>query len=297
MGLGSLCIEPKTADMIWRVALLALALAIVGGHSSVSPGQGVVTSTTVRDSMNHARFDRLLERFVGPEGNVDYEALQAEADSVLTPYLDRLASARPASLDRDARLAFWINAYNAYTLKLIVDHYPVKNIWATTPGPATPTKENSPFKMEVGVVADTARTLDEIEHEIIRVRFDEPRIHFALVCAAKSCPQLRREAYTGPRLDPQLDDQARRFLHADRKNRIPAGYGTIALSRIFKWYGTDFGPTPDAVQRFSAPYFEGAVRDSLARAAYDVRFLPYDWTLNAQSLDWGDEGPVTGSDF
>lgn len=93
---------------------------------------------------------------------------------------------------RDERLALWINACNAFTLKLIVDHYRVENIWAITPGPPEP-KDDSPFELDVGRVAGTVRTLDENEYEIIRERFDEPRIHFALVCAAKSCPRLRTE--------------------------------------------------------------------------------------------------------
>ncbi len=240
-----------------------------------------------RESVSHAQFDRVLRTFVDAEGQVDYAALKAQMDSTLAPYLQTLSTARPASLDRDERLALWINAYNAYTLKLIVDHYPVTSI-RTIDGPSP---NGTPFQRPVGPVADTVRTLDEIEHEIIRERFDEPRIHYALVCAAKSCPQLRQEAYTAPRLDAQLDDQARRFLHAERKNRIPAGNGTIALSRILKWYGSDFGPTPEAVQRKLAPYFEDAVQDSLAEGAYEVRFLPYDWTLNDPSLDWGEGDP------
>jgi hypothetical protein len=238
------------------------------------------TSTVVRGALDHGRFDRLLAAFVDAEGNVDYARLRAQADSVLAPYLRRLATTDPAGLGRDARLAFWINAYNAYTLQLIVDHYPVQNIWAVTPGPPEP-KDNSPFALEVGPVADTMRTLDEIEHEIIRERFDEPRIHFALVCAAASCPRLRREAYTGPRLEAQLEDQTRTFLHDDQKNRIPAGPDRIAISRILKWYGGDFGDEA-ALQRFMAPYFEGEVRDRLAAAAYEVTYRPYDWALNDQ---------------
>jgi hypothetical protein len=224
---------------------------------------------------------------VDPEGDVDYAALQAQADAVLAPYLQSLATTHPSTLDRDARLALWINAYNAYTLKLIVDHYPVASI-RDIDGPSG---GDTPFERPVGPVADTVRTLDEIEHEIIRERFDDPRIHFALVCAAKSCPRLRREAYTGPRLDAQLDAQARRFLHDDQKNRIPAGDGTLALSRILKWYGEDFGPTPTALQRALAPYSEGSVRDSLSQGAYTIRHRPYDWTLNAPSLDRGDGDP------
>jgi len=268
--------------MAGRVLTLVLGLCL----SSVGV-LGAAPPLSAPDTTRHALFDRLLTRYVDAQGDVDYGALQSRADSFLTPYLRTLARTRPSTLDRDARLAFWINAYNAYTLKLIVDHYPVESIRDIDGPPGGGT----PFERPVGSVADTVRTLDEIEHEIIRGRFDEPRIHFALVCAAKSCPRLRREAYTGPRLDAQLDDQARRFLHDEQKNRIPDGDGRIALSRILKWYGTDFGPTPTARQRALAPYFEGPVRDSLAGGAYTVRYRPYDWTLNAPSLARGDGDP------
>ena len=268
------------------VAVLGLLLGLGSLAGAVAPSlaeaQGRVTTTLVRDSIDHGAFDRLLSEFVNDEGNVDYAALKARADSVLAPYLQRLATTDPSDLSRDARLAFWINAYNAYTLKLIVDHYPVDNIWAVTPGPAEP-KDDSPFALDVGPVADTIRTLDEIEHDIIRPRFDEPRIHFALVCAAMSCPRLRREAYTGARLDAQLEDQTRIFFHNPDTNRIPAGDDHIALSRILKWYGEDFGPSQADLQRFIAPYFEGPVQARLHDADYEVTFLPYDWTLNDQT--------------
>lgn len=283
--------------MVSRFSSITLLLLLgLGSIPVLGQEQGqMARSISVRDSARHASFSRLLDRYVDAQGRVDYARLKRRADSVLVPYLQQIATTNPSRLSREARLAFWINAYNAYTLKLIVDHYPVQNIWAITPGPPTPTKEKSPFALDVGMVADTIRTLDEIEHEIIRVRFDEPRIHFALVCAAASCPRLRREAYTGSRLDAQLDDQARTFLHDETKNCIPAGDDRIALSRILKWYGSDFGPSTDALQRALAPYFEGRVRDRLARAGYQVDFLPYDWSLNDQ--DGSDnETPASSSD-
>ena len=273
--------------------LLSTILAVGLAGLSCSAGSAVyaqdrtessarrATTTALRDSMDHSRFTQVLSRFVDDEGAVDYAGLKATDGELLASYLRRLAATDPTSLDRDARLAFWLNAYNALTLTLIVEHHPVENIWAVTPGPAAP-KDNSPFELDVGTVGDTVRTLDEIEHEIIRPRFEEPRIHFALVCAATSCPPLRREAYTGPRLDAQLEEQTRIFLHDTAKNRIPAGEGRIALSRILKWYGQDFGASTEDLQRFMAPYFDGAVQEKLRRAAYDVTFLPYDWSLNDQ---------------
>lgn len=265
---------------VWGLGVVLCLWGGTGqGKGTASASQGV--PVTGPDSVSHAAFDALLRQYVDTAGTVEYAALKENGASDLSSYLQQLAHANPASLDRDARLAFWINAYNAHTLKLVVDHYPISTIWAVTPGPPEP-KEQSPFDVEVGTVADTTRTLNEIEHEIIRKRFDEPRIHFALVCAARSCPPLRRAAYTGRRLDEQLDDQARTFLQNRAKNRVPIEDDTISVSRLLKWYGADFGASPAAVQRALAPYFEGRVREKLSAGGYDVTYEPYDWALNDQ---------------
>ena len=262
--------------------LALLCTGCIGGTANV---QVVRAQEAVRApaDVDHSAFDRVLNPYVDAQGRVDYARLQPDADSVLTPYLQQLAETDPSNLSRDEQLAFWINAYNAYTIKLILDHYPVESINDIKPGagPQIP-KVNSPFKLDVGEVAGEVRTLDEIEHGIIREDFDEPRIHFALVCAAVSCPRLRREAYEGTRLDAQLDAQARTFLHDDSKNVVPAGEGAIKLSRIFKWFDEDFGGSRASIQRFIAPYFEGPVRSRLESAAYDVDFRDYDWSLNDQ---------------
>jgi len=275
-----------------RIAVLPLLLlatlgltACIGGTANV---RVVHAQNPVRapESVDHSAFDRVLKRYVDAQGEVDYAALSQDADSVLTPYLQMLAATDPSNLDREERLAFWINAYNAYTLKLVADHYPVESIRDIKPGagPSIP-KVNSPFQLEVGAVADTVRSLDDIEHGIIRERFDEPRIHFVLVCAAVSCPRLRQEAYTGAALERQLEDQTMTFLRTDGKNDIPAGAGEIGLSRIFKWYGEDFGDSTDDLQRYLASYFDGRVHEKLANAAYDVEYLDYDWSLNDQRTD------------
>ena len=275
-----------------RIAVLPLLLlatlgltACIGGTANV---RVVHAQNPVRapESVDHSAFDRVLKRHVDAQGEVDYAALSQDADSVLTPYLQMLAATDPSNLDREERLAFWINAYNAYTLKLVADHYPVESIRDIKPGagPSIP-KVNSPFQLEVGAVADTVRSLDDIEHGIIRERFDEPRIHFVLVCAAVSCPRLRQEAYTGAALERQLEDQTMTFLRTDGKNDIPAGAGEIGLSRIFKWYGEDFGDSTDDLQRYLASYFDGRVHEKLANAAYDVEYLDYDWSLNDQRTD------------
>lgn len=240
-------------------------------------------------SFDHSAFDALLSEYVDARGLVDYERLKENEATALTPYLHQLAQTDPSNLGPDAELAFWINAYNALAIKLIVDNYPVKGIRGTVPVFA-PGTGSSPFSIPVGIVGGQKRTLDDIEHGIIRPRFvgtddyDEPRVHFALVCAAMSCPRLRQEAYTGSRLQAQLADQARTFLHDRAKNEIPAGEGAIRVSKIFKWFGGDFGGSAQAKQAFMADYFEGETRRKLQHGAYDVSYRSYDWTLNDQAL-------------
>ena len=131
-------------------------------------------------------------------------------------------------------------------------------------------------------VAGKVWTLDEIEHEIIRERFSEPRIHFALVCAALGCPPLRSEAYRGEELDAQLDDQAARFLtESPSKNRVDTVEGVVYLSRIFDWYRGDFSPGSQDLGRFLARYHPpGPERELLESGRFDVKFTDYDWSLN-----------------
>lgn len=262
--------------------LLALVV-LLGGCLSKATVQTVEPAEAVSapESFDHGAFTALLQEVVDERGFVDYAALVADP-APLDAYLVRLAATDPSNLPEADRLAFWLNTYNAYTLKLIVDNYPVGSIRDVVGGAFVPLV-NTPFKVEFVTVGGEVMTLDDVEHGTIRKEFDEPRIHFALVCAAQSCPPLRDEAYAGDRLDAQLDDQARRFLHNPAKNRVPADESAIALSKIFSWFGGDFGGTADALQAFLAPYFDGDVRAKLEAGAYYVDFLSYDWSLNDTS--------------
>ncbi|MBW3535100.1 MAG: DUF547 domain-containing protein [Gemmatimonadetes bacterium] len=215
------------------------------------------------------------------DGLVDYEAF-ARAPS-FQRYLDALDAVDLGAMDRDERLALWINAYNAYTIRLINAHgerESIRNINRTLgilPG-------KGPWQERMARVGGRAHTLDEIEHEIIRPRFGEPRIHFALVCAAIGCPPLRREAYTGDRLDEQLDDQARRFLLEDpSRNRVDVASRTVYLSPIFDWYREDFPVGDDGLGRYLAEFFPpGPERALLESGRFDVRHTEYDWSLNGR---------------
>lgn len=229
--------------------------------------------------VDHAAFDELLHRNVNGRGLVDYDAFARSA--AFASYLDQLARTVPRTLPEADRLAFWINAYNAYTIALINRHgerRSIRNINRTLGF----IRAKGPWSERIALIGGEAYTLDEIEQEIIRKRFKEPRIHFALVCAAKGCPPLRQEAYVGATLNAQLDDQARAFLReSPGKNRIDVASGVVTLSRIFDWYGSDFGASSAEIGRNLSRYFTGAERDLLASGDFRLRFSEYDWSLNS----------------
>jgi hypothetical protein len=230
-------------------------------------------------TFDHSAFDALLGRHVAG-GWVDYDAFRK--DPSFPAYLAALDKADLASLSEPERLAFWINAYNAYTIELINRHgerESIRNI-NTTLGLAL----KGPWREPLVRAAGQVYHLDNVEHDIIRKQFKEPRIHFALVCAAVSCPPLRSEAYTGAELDAQLDDQAQAFLRrSPDKNRVDAPSRTVYLSRIFEYYKEDFGTTDAAVGRYVARFYPpGPERQLLEGGAFTLRRTEYDWSLNSR---------------
>ncbi len=221
---------------------------------------------------DHTALDNVLKRHVSQEGGVDYARLHRDP-AMLDAYLDGLATVPFDAVGRDEKLALLINAYNAFTLRLILDHWPVASI-KDIPGGQRWDARRWRF-------AGRVLSLNQIEHEEIRPRFHEPRIHFALVCAARGCPPLRREAYMGARLDEQLEDQAR-YVHADdRWFRWEESARTAHLTELYRWYGRDFEQAADSVPRFVARY-SPRVREALDSGWRPrTRWIPYDWSLNA----------------
>ena len=249
------------------------------------PGIAMISSTLPAQTrtFDHGAFDALLRKNVA-NGMVIYDNFDS---AYFKAYLASLAAFDPSVLPKAEQLAFWINAYNAYTIQLIVAHHErasIRNINKT----AGFIKAYGPWKEKLAIVGRKAYGLDDIEQDIIRPRFHEPRIHFALVCAAMGCPPLRNEAYTGARLDAQLDDQARLFLlHSPAKNRVDVNTRTVYLSPIFtefRDYIKDFGSSKDAIGKYLARFFPaGAERDLLQSGTYNTVTTNYDWTLNSQA--------------
>jgi hypothetical protein len=236
-------------------------------------------ATAAADGFDHSLFDALLRRHV-TGGCVDYDAFARAPE--FPRYLEQLAAADPEKLEEKDRLAFWIDAYNAYTIELLNRHHErqsIRNINKTL----GLLKAKGPWQEKIVRAGGALYTLDEVEHDIIRKRFHEPRIHFALVCAAASCPPLRSEAYTGARLEAQLTDQARVFLLGQpAKNRVDAAAGVVYLSPIFGWYKDDFGGDDATVGRFIAAYHpEGPEKRLLLSGHFKVLETPYDWSLNS----------------
>lgn len=229
---------------------------------------------------DHSPFDALLKKHV-VDGLVDYAAFKLAPR--FREYLESLNSQDPSRLPEAERLAFWINAYNAYTIDLIVKHDEKESIRNINKSLGF-LKLKGPWKEPVVKAGGRTYTLDEVEHEIIRKQFREPRIHFALVCAALGCPPLRSEAYSGSRLEAQLQDQAGRFLvRMPAHNRVDAASRTAYLSPIFDWYKQDFGGDDAAVGRYVAQFYpEGPEKRLLLSGDFQVKHTDYDWTLNSQ---------------
>jgi hypothetical protein len=233
-------------------------------------------------SIDHQPLTELLSDHVR-DGRVFYAALCH--DDRLEPYLAALSAVDPARLpDEQHRLAFWINAYNAFTLKIICDNFPVKSINDLHfGGLVVGTVLNKTIWDKKFIVINNEKlSLNNIEHDIIRKQFNDARIHFALVCAAKSCPPLRSEAFEPDMLDEQLNDQGLVFFADRDKNWFDADKKVAHLSKIMDWYGGDFGPSKAEVLKSIAPLLPAEVAATIAADpdGWRVSYLDYDWSLN-----------------
>ena len=224
---------------------------------------------------SHQLFSDLLRGHL-TNGLVNYTALTRDP-RCLDDYLASTASVCREQFDqwsREDRLAFLINVYNAATLQLVRNNYPVSSI-RKIGGLFT-----SPWKIRSVRLWGDQWTLDQLEHDILRKEYKEPRLHFALVCAARGCPPLRTTAYVGSTLNEALDEQGRLFFAQSAKNRVDADHGILWLSPIFDWYGKDFlvddKSLPQVLSRWMSPSDAAVVNSRELK----VRFTDYDWSLN-----------------
>lgn len=231
---------------------------------------------------SHALWGQVLDRHLRG-GLVDYQALK-QSPETLNQYLDQLAAvpeARFMAFSEDQKVAFLANLYNATTLKLIIDHYPLKSIKDIG------NRLRGPWDQKIVRLMGRDFSLDDLEHGIIRRNHLDPKIHFALVCAAISCPPLRAEPYVPERLQEQLIDQGKIFLGDPTKNRVDETQQTLYLSKIFEWFAKDIKRESPSVEEFILPFLPEATATRLRAAKFKTKFLEYDWRLN--------EAPPTAS--
>ncbi len=247
----------------------------------ITVGDQQATATVAMADIDHSTWDALLQKYVNERGMVNYSALKSSAADMqsLEAYLNHLSSAKvePASAaNRNAQLAFWINSYNAVTLHGMLREYPTKSIkdHASRFGGYNIWKHYQLF------VDGKPYSLDDMEHKILR-KMDEPRIHFAVVCASISCPRLLNRAYVPDKLEEQLQLNTRDFFAQPGNFRYDVGKRRAYLSSIMKWYGTDFAPTAVTQLKKLVEYLpDAAAQQAVTSGKFKVSYQKYDWGIN-----------------
>ncbi len=249
----------KRSNFLFSIVLLTMLFTIMSPASAV----------------DHSLYDEILNRYV-KGGYFDYRAFdETENDRErLRKYLADMSTVRPETLSDDEQLAYWMNLYNAATIELIMRNYPLDSIrdldgWF-----------GSVFSKKFISVGERSLSLDNVEHDTIRERFDEPRIHFALVCAARSCPPIRDEAYVGDRLSEQLEDQTKIFLNSDKNEfNIDKDHLNMELSRILYWYSKDFDGK-EGTADFLKDYLSEKKKTLIDQKNFSISYKSYSWKLN-----------------
>ena len=269
-----------------------LALALTASASVVQLLTGTVRAQGAGFDHAHAAWTALLRKHVrlvrgGQATQVAYAGFAADR-AALKAYLDSLSAVSPSTFagwDKAERQAFLINAYNAFTIELILTRYPelksIKDLGSLL---------SSPWKPKWIAMLGGKLSLDDIEHAMLRKRgdYDDPRVHFAVNCASIGCPALREEAFVAARLDAQMDEQTLRFMSDRMRNRFNEQRGRLELSKIFDWYGEDFRLGHrgiDSLPAFAARYADQladapADRQRIRARGLDIGFTDYDWGLN-----------------
>jgi hypothetical protein len=212
-------------------------------------------------TFSHKRWNTLLQKHVSASGNVNYQKFKADK-TTLAVYIDELAHNAPKSdWSKNEKLAYWINAYNALTIDLIIKNYPVKSIKDI----------KDPWGQKLWELGDKWYSLEDIEHEILR-KMDEPRIHFAIVCASYSCPKLQNTAFTASNLETQLTAATKQFLSDTKRNEIKEN--SLKLSKIFKWFDKDFEQNGSLID------FLNTYTDVTISAKAKISYQDYNWDLN-----------------
>lgn len=261
-------------------AVLLSALLVAGSPPRLAADELAkrfsVSDQSSTAKVDHGAWDRLLAAYVvvGADGlnRVDYRRFKAEGAGALAAYLEALQAVDVDKLNKDEQFAFWVNLYNAKTIDIVLQHYPVETIRDIDISPGL--FANGPWGKKVVRVNGIELSLDDIEHEILRPIWRDPRVHYAVNCASIGCPNLMTKAFTGPTLGAMLDAGARAYVNSPRGLRLDGGRATV--SKIYKWFSEDFGGDTKGVLSHIRRYTDAGRLESVTRIAdYD-----YDWSLN-----------------
>ncbi len=224
-------------------------------------------------TVDHSAWDALLRKYVrpAPDGanGFAYGAVTTAEKQVLKDYITRLQAPKVSAIDDDEQRAFWINLYNALTVDLVLDHYPLKSVRDIV--------EGGPWSKPRAIVEGRALSLSNIEHDVLRKLWHDPRVHYAVNCASGSCPNLMPRAFTGAALEAMLTQGARDYVNHERAVRASAG--SARLSRIFSWYARDFGSDQAALIAHLQQYASPELRERLSKVER-ITSYDYDWSLN-----------------
>jgi hypothetical protein len=280
--------------ILWSAGIVAASVitcaSLLVSGAFLPPPANVVTKQAASndsghsiDEIDHASWDELLQRYVNGVGLLDYSRWKSSPADVaaLDEYLFMLSQADlKIDASREAKLAFWINAYNALTVRGILRDYP------TAGSQSALTRLEANIQLPLG---KSTISLDQIENDVLRP-LNEPQIHFAIVCGARGCPRLMNRAYTARGVTAQLDDNAKQFF-ADPTKFAMSGEFEVQLSPILQWFADDFGKTPTDVLNTIVPYMPDELRPKLlGQPNMRIRYLEYDRSLNDQAV--ADQPPL-----
>ena len=260
----------------WGYLLIScIILFLFVGVWQILPGKNIEFSNSLESiKPNHIIWNELLNKYVDDNGLVDYKGVSSER-AKLKSYLQNIGSNPPDknSWSQEEQIAYWINAYNAYTIELILEYEPLESIKDIGSKIQIPFF-NSPWDIKFIEINGEKVDLNNIEHGILRKEFDEPRIHFAIVCASFSCPKLRNEAFVADKLENQLSDQTAHFINDPTRNEITSS--VIKISKIFRWFKGDFtknGTIIDFLNQYSNTHINEDAK---------IDYKDYNWDLNRQ---------------
>lgn len=228
--------------------------------------------------LNFAPWNALLRQYVDEQGRVDYQAWKQEQPQALSQWLAELERSHPkTSSDPDEQLALWVNLYNAFTISTILERYPTESVLPKILGIPNWLGFLWFFNRPAYSLEGDRYSLAQIENDILRDQLQEPRIHFAIVCASTGCPLLRNGAYLPEQVQQQLEEDVSRFINNPDKVHYDAQTATLYCSKIFKWYRKDFLKLAPSIPEYIRSYLK---TDPPINASTPISYLYYDWNLN-----------------